>query len=344
MNYSTPSIESNFDINVSLSFGTIFVCLLGLCLNIFLLIVISKSGFGRRITYRLITIATIADIITDIMLTANYTLNVIRDFEAETGRWLCRIIIFTISMSYAISIFNLCLLAIGHYLRVTRITLHCFRFCKGYYIIICEILIFLMAFSISFPMFTFIDVYRQEPKFCDIPYIDQKISIYLTAYSTILYFIPSLLLMLIYFKIVRYVGRYIQPIDVASVSRKENRRRKLMKVLTIITVSDVIITLPFFIAIMIIAISKLSQRQIRQLNSTYFALLFFSFTTTAAISIVNPILLLWLDRDVNTASKAIITKSFYRRRNRSQMTNLFNYQQPRHPVLMVNTNIHLTHN
>lgn len=338
MNNSTPPIKSNFDINLSLSFGTIFVCLLGFCLNIFLLLVILKSGFIRRTTYRLITIATLSDTVTDIMLTANYTLNIIHDFKVETGKWLCRIIIFTISMSYAVSILTLCLLAIGHYVRVTRINLHCFRLCKDFFIVICEILIFLMAFFMSCPMFVFVNVYRQEPKFCDIPQINQNISIYLTTYSIILYVIPSLLLISIYWKIVRYVGRYIQPLDIASIGRKENRRRKLMKVLTIITISDVIITLPFFAAIMIIAISGQSQRQIRQFNSTYFALVFFSFTTTAAISIVNPILLLWLDRDVNTASKAIITKSFHRRRQHSRIVNLFNNQQPRHPILLVNTN------
>ncbi|RDD36434.1 C-X-C chemokine receptor type 4 [Trichoplax sp. H2] len=308
----TRSRTNNFNVNISLSYVAISTCLIGLGLNLFLLIVILKNEFAHRITYRLITISILSDILTVIMLMTNYTYNLLSTANIQSGRWLCRIIVFVISTSYAISILTLCLLAIGHYIKVAKVRVKVCNLSQQNVILISETVIIITAIAVSYPLLQFVNVYEQEPKFCDIPNITNKVSLYLVTHGVVFYILPSSLLILIYCRIVRYLKRYIQPIEALLITWKDIRRRKLMKVFIVIIMSDVVITLPFFISTMAMAISQQSQRQIRQINSAYFALVFFSFTTTAATSVVNPVLFLWLDRDVNRASKAILTKSIRR--------------------------------
>ena len=63
------------------------------------------------------------------------------------------------------------------------------------------------------------------------------------------------------------------------------------------------ISWPFFATGVGIAITRRSLRQIRQLGLVYYLLAFFSFSTTAAIGIVNPFIYYKFDNAIRSKAK-----------------------------------------
>ena len=63
------------------------------------------------------------------------------------------------------------------------------------------------------------------------------------------------------------------------------------------------ISWPFFATCVGIAITRRSLRQIRQLGLVYYLLAFFSFSTTADISVVNPFIYYKFDNAIRSKAK-----------------------------------------
>lgn len=302
------TISKDFRLNKSLSYLSITISILGLVLNLLLLALILINRFFSKIAYVLIGVSTFSDILSNLMLLTNYMYNFTAIVAIRTSRWICRFIFFSVSTSYSISSITWCLIAYGHYLKVSRPRYQCCGIPKAYAFIICEVVVVAISCTISLPYFQFADVYIDEPRNCDLPNITFEVSLVLTSQTFLLYFAPSIFLMIIYLKIIRFISKYVQPQISAWNKRKVARTKRFMKMIIMITAFNVFITWPYFATMLGMAISQKSHRQIREMNSVYFTLVFYSIIVTAAITTINPVILFTLDQDINKTFKKIFKK------------------------------------
>ena len=242
------------------------------------------------------------------MLVINYAYNFTKTTDVVTSRWICKCIFFTVCASYTISSITWCLIAYSHYLKVSKPYYQCCGISKNHAMMTCELIAVIISCIIAAPYFQFANVYIDEPKFCDIPFISNEVSIFLIIQTILLYFAPSAFLVFIYHKIIRFISKYIQPQISLLNKRKVAQTKRLMKTIIMIMAFNVLLTWPYFATMLGTAITQKSHREIRKMNFTYYILVFYSIITTAAITIVNPMLLFTLDQQINAAIKRILQK------------------------------------
>ncbi|RDD37841.1 Galanin receptor type 2 [Trichoplax sp. H2] len=272
------------------------------------IVIISHRCFRSRFTYHLICISVFSDLTTDLMLTVNYAYNISNISNAILGQLICKVIISTMSISYGVSTMTLCIIAIGHYLTISKSLESCSPCLRRNAALISELVIVALAILISFPFFNTVISYKDQPTFCDFGPITPNLSIYLIMHSIFFYFIPSVLLVLIYWRIIHKLKRFKRPIRPYRIIFMDRKKRKLIKMLIVITTLDVLITWPCFASTLTVAITRNSLRQLGRINPIYPILTMISLATTVAISIVNPISFFAMDSDIKAISKALLKK------------------------------------
>lgn len=307
---NNSSQPNSFNVNASVSGLAIVISFTALCSNIFMMIIIIRHRCFHKITFRLIFVTTITDIVTDLALTIYYTFSVGQILDFESGRWLCKVVIFTLSTSCAAWALMLCLVATTHYMLVFTPSLRRCALIKKYIVPIGQVTVAIVAVAISLPLLYYIDVYEDEVDFCDLPHVTLDITLYLLTHTVLLYCIPTTFLIIVYWKIIRYALKYtrIQPTRVNLSAWTDHRKKKLLKTFLFITIIDVIITIPYFATILCLSITQQSQRQIRDWNQAFFIFVYYSFATAAGISVINPILMLRFDPDLNAAVRELFRK------------------------------------
>ncbi|RDD36403.1 hypothetical protein TrispH2_011523 [Trichoplax sp. H2] len=209
VNNSSNANDKN--LNALVSSVTVLIAGMAFCINTFLLIIIFRHRYFNKRIYRLIFIATVSDIVANFSLNMYYTYSIGNIFNLLTGRWFCRIVTFTLSTSSAVWALILCLLAVSRYILISSPTVRCCSIIRNYVALIGQIAVAIIAVSISLPLLYFIDVYKDEPDFCDIPHVSFNISAYLIIHTSIIYIIPTTFLIAVYWKIIHYVIRYVRP-------------------------------------------------------------------------------------------------------------------------------------
>ncbi|RDD36433.1 Neuropeptide Y receptor type 1 [Trichoplax sp. H2] len=316
---------------------TMCISISGLILNVFLCFVIFSNHFFRRTTYRLIAVTVISDAITNFMLTINYAFSLLNTHNVVFSRYLCKIVMFIMSTSYAVSIFTLCLIAVGNYIIIKK-PLGVFpAFFKPHRTVMLSMASVVIAICISIPLLCIVDVYDDLPIFCDFVHVANYASnytVFLIAHAVVLYVIPSILLIVTYGKIIFQMMRFNQPISSSYQQFKDRKRRKLIKVLSAVTMLDVIITWPCFASTISMAISRYSQRQLGEINATFGILVILSLTTTIAISIINPISFLALDAEIQKGSKYTLKKVIHSCATLNLLSR-FGNQQNQHRIVPI---------
>ncbi|RDD37843.1 5-hydroxytryptamine receptor 7 [Trichoplax sp. H2] len=198
---------------------------------------------------------------------------------------------------------TLCLIAIDRYLVITKPTTRLYHSIQQHFILIGQIIVWILALSTALPIFDVVGVYENGTKLCDFPIITSKVSTFLYLVTTILYILPTTIMVFLYRKIINFTKKYIRPANFNHEQEIDHIvRRKFVKMLITVTSCYILMSWPFFATLVGIAITRVPIQYLRKVNQVYFLLAYFSFSITVAISIINPILYLKFDVHIRRAS------------------------------------------
>ena len=280
------------------------ISMIGLLTNILIFYIIVKHKIFRKTTYYLLRISVVSDIISNSTTSFAYMIVSVANPSYPDGIALCRVLVFVILSSYGASMMTLCVIGIDRYFAIVRPLSSFYRQHK--YSFIGGLLATggVLTLSITIPALFFPSVYPDDTKFCDFISVTPLVSFYFTMSTFNLYIIPAITLMISYGKIIFYMRSYVRPGQGVTAADEENeKKKKFIRMLTFIAGSYLLISWPFFATSLGMAITGKSLRQIRQFGVVYYLLAFFSFSTTTAISIINPFLYLNFDHAIRKKAK-----------------------------------------
>ncbi|RDD39717.1 Neuropeptide FF receptor 2 [Trichoplax sp. H2] len=279
---------------------------IGLVANLLLLYIFISDKFFHRSTYVLMLVSVVSDITSTITSIVCYSLLVDENLSIQSGSSMCKYFLFIISSSYGISIMTLCLIAIDRYFAVVQPFSRFYLSYKSRLIVIVEILIWLISTSTSAPMFLIISGYRDRYVVCDFPDMDLFATTYFIIFVMLLYVIPTTVIAIVYWRIIKHQRNYIQPGEATDRHKiQELKRRKLIRMLISIALTYILITWPVFAAIFGFAVTQTSLREIRDKNLALFFLAFFSVSLSASITVINPFLCFKFDSNIRSRSHRI---------------------------------------
>ncbi|RDD42313.1 Substance-K receptor [Trichoplax sp. H2] len=283
---------------------------IGLLANLFMLMVLSNRFHFSKTTYNLIRVSVISDSISCFTSAACYILMVVYRLDVNDGRIVCRTIIFTTMTSYGISMMTLAIIAIDRYFAVVRPFLSVYHSKKSRIILFSEIQVWIISAAVCVPLLFYVNVYPDDPIFCDFPEVTLNKSIYLFVFTLILYFIPSTAIIITYWRIIMHQRQSIRPGYISDERRyrDETKKKKFIGVLTSIASSYLLTTWPFFVAILSMAIKQVSGRNLVKNNLMLFLLLFYSMTVTLSITIMSPFLYIKFDKNIRAESIRIFKR------------------------------------
>ena len=278
--------------------------IIGLFANAFLLYILIKHEIFGKTTYYLLRISVTSDIICNFTTATAYFMSSGAHIFYLDGTTLCRCLVLTIFASYGVSMMTLCIIAIDRYFVIVRPLSSFYRRYKGQFIRGLFALVAIVVFSSTFPSFFCVTTYPGDIKFCHLTTVTPAISSYLIISTITLYIIPALTLIIIYSKIIIYMKNYVRPGEIISNPDGENhKKKKFIRMLISIATAYLLISWPYFATSLGIAITGRSSRQVRQHGFVYFLLAFFSFSSTTAISILNPFLYFKFDCAIRLKAK-----------------------------------------
>ncbi|EDV19466.1 uncharacterized protein TRIADDRAFT_62091 [Trichoplax adhaerens] len=254
-------------------------------------------------------VTVISDIICTIASFIGYIQVASRQLDYYGGTMMCRVSLYFTFTSYGISMMNLCLIGIDRYYSMKPFS-NVYGRNKNRILIFGEVAIAISSASVTAPVIVFVRVHHNDTLQCDIPEITPSISAYLIAFTIIEFFLPAILIIVIYWKIIKLQKSYITPKDAFSVEREEDslRKKRFIKMLLSISVSYILISWPFFASMVGLAITRQSFMDVRMNNIGYFLLLFFSLAVTTSTVILNPFIYLKFDKRIRYGSVKLIKR------------------------------------
>lgn len=300
-NYSVQSIIHYEIINKYAYAAAIPFSIIGFIANILLLYIIRSDRYFDKMTYHLIQISVISDLISLFCAITGFSLVAGVHIEYDIGSVLCKLLLFVIYISYGISITTLCLISIDRYLAIVKPLSVVSRKYKKKLIHLGLYVGCMITLSISLPILIVANVYSNSSKFCDVPNITESTTTYLILQTIFLYILPALILLITYGKIVKFQSAYVQPGQRKNQVLQNGRhlmKKKFIRTLIIITLTYLLTAWPFFATCLGMAITAKSLLQIRTLGLEYYILAFFSFTSTIGISIINPFIYFKFDSNI----------------------------------------------
>ena len=282
-------------------FATI-VFLSGLLLNILIIYIFLIDKYFAQTMYRLMLISAFSDIIAVINQLIMYFPNLLGDLHPDQSPIMCKLNFAMSFMSYMVSVYNFCLIAIDRYLIILHPHNRFYNNNKNRIIVVSEITIWLAANLMAIPFFHFLDTHPQEPTLCDAVHMDYSMSVYGILLTTCMYIMPSIVIVLIYSRIIRYQNSYIRPC-LATNEEEDLQRMKTQKItkkLLNITLGYLISTWPSFMAILIMSIEQKSLIDLRQQKIGLFILVSFLLIGSFSITIATPLLYLKFDENIRT--------------------------------------------
>ncbi|RDD42517.1 Neuropeptide Y receptor type 2 [Trichoplax sp. H2] len=299
------SIQNSSHLKYKLMFrysyiAAIPVFIIGIIANIILFYLIACGKYFHKVTYQLISIAVISDLIsltTSIIVFAIYATN---NVEYSLGSILCKLLLFITYCCYGVSMTTLCMISIDRYFAVTK-PLSSLRYRqKRRTIYFGQTIGCLLAIGVSVPVLIYNNVHFDETQFCDLPNIKRSVSTYLLCNVCIFYILPLAIIMVNYIKIIRFQYSYVRPGEpnYQGYDEYQRKRKKFIRILIIITSIYFFLTWPFFAVIAGIAISSKSIKEIREMGCGYYLILYASYLSTFAINIINPFIYFRFDYNI----------------------------------------------
>lgn len=174
-------------------------------------------------------------------------------------------------------------------------------------------MIVLISVLVNSPTLFLIRIHETETIMCEFAKITPLSSFYYVTFVVILYIIPSLLIGAFYWRIITYLKNYVPPGHVLQQqdAERQNKRHKIIKMLLSITLCYILLTWPYFVTLIGIAITKKTLLELRSLGTTYFLLAFFSFCITNSITILNPLIYFKFDKKIRERSLAMLKRKSF---------------------------------
>ena len=312
MNNTNGTNEDNFykELYNTISIVTLPLVVVGFICNLFLLFVIRSHRDFYKPTYYLIAILTISDIIVSITMIYGFSQLFTRTVDKNTASAMCKSAVYITFASYTISILTLDLIAIDKYFALARPSSAFYLKYKNKFLVTAEISIWIFAFIINAPVIAYFESKDKDYGLCDFIDITISISIYIIVLVVFLYIIPSILIIVMHAKIIRFQKNYVRPFTIEENRQANLRNKKLIKALMYIALSNVCITWPYFATLLGNAITQTSYFQLRASNKVVYVLSLLSRSITASIIIVSPFTYFKFDRNIRKRAKVIIKQIF----------------------------------
>ncbi|EDV24648.1 uncharacterized protein TRIADDRAFT_56663 [Trichoplax adhaerens] len=248
-NISNSNVTNNFD-NIMYDYASLIsgaVSIIGCSLNLFLLCVLMSDKKFQAISYKLIRISVISDILSSLAIGIGYLL-VSYEFTYDGGVILCRVVLFFTFTSNGVSMLNLCLIAIDRYYAILKPLYQGYHRRRKHIFFTSQILVWMIAAGYTGAIVPAIKVSHEDPTLCDLPDIatDNTIPIRMIIIVTLQYIVPCTSIAIIYFKIVSHQRNYVRPGENTFQNIENNKRKKkFINMLIAITLCYILITWPF---------------------------------------------------------------------------------------------------
>ncbi|EDV25074.1 uncharacterized protein TRIADDRAFT_56623 [Trichoplax adhaerens] len=210
--HNSTQVAINYSIvNIYAYSAAIPLSVIGFIANLLLLYLIKSDRHFRSMTYNLIQISVISDLLSLMGTMTGFTLVAAVKIGYFWGSILCKCLLFTIFISYGVSITTLCMISIDRYLAIVKpISVTTLKY-KKRLVYVGQCLGCLITLGIALPILYLANVYREDTKFCDVPNVSVSTAVYLVLQGVFMYLIPMLILVITYGKIVKYQTHYVQP-------------------------------------------------------------------------------------------------------------------------------------
>ncbi|RDD37252.1 Prokineticin receptor 2 [Trichoplax sp. H2] len=270
-----------------------FSCI-GLIMNVFLAFLFVKDKFFHTVSYTLMLVSIISDSISNFAVITNYVYLLGTSFDHSHGVILCKLVNYCLLASYGISILNLSLIGITRYFAIVRPYCLFYRKYRHKIILIAELFICISALSLAIPSLFHVETYHQDAVLCGFIRISKSVSTYLITIVFFLYLLPSIIIGLVYGRIIKHQRKYVRPGQPSNEEQADERirKRKFIRMLISITLPYILITWPYFVTLAGFSITHRSMRYLLNENNALFVLAFCSLSITSSITVLNPIFLL----------------------------------------------------
>ncbi|RDD42318.1 Tachykinin-like peptides receptor 99D [Trichoplax sp. H2] len=307
MNNSKP--DTAWLINVAHA-AAVPLSILGLLANIYMFYILLSDKIFFKTSYYLVRVCVISDIISNVTSVISYSISITGNISFNLGNMLCKMSVFTILFSYGISILTISLVSADRYMAIMRPLSQFYRVHKIRVLVLTEMIICCVAILVAIPSLFIATVYPSDVKLCDIPSVTQLVAFYFVTAAVVFYFIPGIVLIVCYSRIIIYMRGHVQPGESFQEQLQQLRLQKKKYTKAFITIASVslLVTWPFWVSSIALAISQKSLLDVKKTSDILYALIFVSFATTTAISVVNPLLYLRFDGNIREKSGAILRK------------------------------------
>ena len=273
---------------------------IGVIANSTLLYLIASDGYFHKMTYRLIRISVISDLISLISSTIIFAC-MASITRYDINSWLCKVLLTITYSCYGISMTTLCMISVDRYMVIVKpISSRNHHRRNRLIIYIGQVIGTVISVSISLPTLSYSNVHINEVQLCDVPKMTSSITAYIACYIFILYVTPIVIIVINYAKIIRYQFNYIRPgyQDCQEYCNDQLKKKKFIRILIIITSIYLLTTWPFFCVMAGLAITGKSFLQIRAIGIGYYLIAYCSFISTFAISVINPFIYFQFDYNI----------------------------------------------
>lgn len=283
---------------------SVIISSFGLIANITLLYIFVVDRFFRKIIYYLMLICCVTDLISNTLIAVIYGAFLLSDVSLPVASTICKAFSFLIYGSYSVSLLNLSLIAAFRYISVVRAFSTIYLSHKNEFIIISEIIIWVVSFAVGIPDFFHVTARKNKRIMCDFTKISDNISIYLVNYVLINYIIPSVIIIILYWRIIVHQRNYSRPGQPSVQDKRDvDKKDKLVKSLIWISAFYIASTWPFFALQIAVAITQKTFLDMAYQGEAYFWLSMLSLSTTGVISVINPFLCFKFDENVRCRLK-----------------------------------------
>ncbi|RDD36675.1 Tachykinin-like peptides receptor 99D [Trichoplax sp. H2] len=274
--------------------------IIGCSLNLFLLYILIRDKQFHGISYKLIRISVISDILSSFTIGTGCLL-ISYEFTYDGGVIGCRVVLFFTLASHGVSMLNLCLIAIDRYFAIVKPLYRRYHRRRKQIFYLSQIFVWTISASYTGAVVPAIKVSHEDPTLCDLPDIaaDDTIPIRLIIIVTVQYVIPCTGIAIIYFKIISHQRNYVRP-GQSTFRKNENniRKQKFINMLISITLCYILITWPFNATLFGLSFTRKTTTKIRKENLSLFLLTFYSLSVSVSVAIINPIVYLKFDGNI----------------------------------------------
>ncbi|RDD39736.1 Alpha-1A adrenergic receptor [Trichoplax sp. H2] len=302
---------------IAITVGSISV--IGLIANALLLYIFLTDKFFRKTTYYLMLICVISDGISNTSSLISTGILLAKNADQSFSMLaMCQISGAVVYTSYGISIMNLCLISIDRYFACVKPLNNFYLVHKRQILIVSEVFIWIISVAVTLPDMTFLQPRQDDEFMCDYPNVTTSISVYLVSLTFVYYTLPSMVIIVTYWRIIIFQRNYVRPGQPLKPSQQDiSSRQKLIKSLISISTCHVLTTLPYFVVMFGMGVAGISFAQIQSRNPVLFALCMLAVSTTSNITVINPFLYLKFDGNIRRRLREMIKslRSARRRRN-----------------------------